>query len=214
MSPPCFLRCDDVVEPGPGFDRAALLTERTGLPCVLSVIPLRADARLVDAVRELSRRTPAPLWVAQHGTDHRNRAPLGHNKDEFGDDADHLQRLAQGKNWLESHFADHFLNVYVPPWNRVTDKSRRLTRLAGFSEISTFALPSQAAPWDVTVEVQAQYRPPMLREAAELRALLTAYQGGGIMVHPVVMTDDEANLLADLLSDLPARRRGVSLPNS
>jgi hypothetical protein len=196
-----FLRADDITAPGEALDRLAQILATVELPCLLAVIPLRADQLLPPAVEGLAARSSGPVWVAQHGTDHRSRASPP-DKDELGPLAaisDHLLRLVAARRRLRELFPGRSIGVYVPPWNAVPPRSREILRRAGYPAISGFWTGGPRGPWDAATDLQKSYRPPSLCGEGELSARLASHPGGGILLHPSLMTDDEADRAAKVL---------------
>jgi len=111
-------RDDDAVEPTPALDRLLDLAARHDTPLMLAVIPARATAALVA---RLTRAGPGAVAV-QHGFAHLNHAPAGEKKWELGAHrplAAVLEELARGRARMDALFADAWLDVLVPPYNRI-----------------------------------------------------------------------------------------------
>lgn len=139
-----WLRDDDAIAPSPQLDRLAALAEHFDAPVLLAVIPFLAQPALCERLRS------APLLMpCQHGTWHRNHAPQGEKKSEFGS---HRSRdiigaeIAAGRRRLMDLFGPTLLPVFVPPWNRIDrDIAAGLPEL-GFSGLSCFRHFGFAAP--------------------------------------------------------------------
>lgn len=119
-------RDDDAVAPGPALDRLLALSRRHGVPLALAVIPASAEP---DLARRLDDEPLASVLV--HGYSHRNHAPAGAKKQEFGhrDPAAMAAQLAEGLQRLVGLFGRRCLPVLVPPWNRIDPAL--VPRLAG-----------------------------------------------------------------------------------
>lgn len=129
-------RDDDAVEPTPALERMADLSERTGVPLALAVIPALATPAL--AVALAYRPTVA---VLQHGWSHADHATPPAKKAELGADrpaAAVLAELAEGKARLERLFGSRALPVLVPPWNRIAPAVAAGLPALGFIGLSTF----------------------------------------------------------------------------
>lgn len=142
-----WLRDDDATMPSDQLDRLAALAERFAIPVLLASIPLLAQETLAR------RLETAPLLLpCQHGTWHRNHAPAGEKKSEFGRHRplpDILAEIATGRERLSELFGDAVLPVFVPPWNRIhPDVAAELPRLgfAGLSCFRNFALGPAGGP--------------------------------------------------------------------
>lgn len=131
-----WLRDDDATVPSDQLDRLAALAERFDIPVLLASIPLLAQEALAR------RLETAPLLLpCQHGVWHRNHAPPGEKKSEFGLHRplpDILAEIASGRERLSALFGGAVLPVFVPPWNRIhPDVAAELPRL-GFTGLSCF----------------------------------------------------------------------------
>lgn len=110
-------RDDDAVSAGPKLDKLIDISSNAGL--LLAVIPARMEPSLVTAL------AAAPhVYVAQHGYAHVNHAPrgLGLGAWELGvhrglDTV--MDELNAGRTILQNQFQSQFLQVVVPPWNRI-----------------------------------------------------------------------------------------------
>lgn len=105
-------RDDDAAKPSPSLRRLLELSQASGVPLALAVVPL-------EAVPELFADLEAT--VLMHGTDHRNRAAPGDKKTEFPaaePDGEAIARLRTARERLAAEAAKRFLPVLAPPWNR------------------------------------------------------------------------------------------------
>lgn len=127
-------RDDDATRPGAALDR--LLRIADGGPLALAVIPHGATAALarrLDGADNVS--------VLQHGFQHANHAPAAAKKAEFGAHRPISTMLAEiddGRARLEDLFADRFLPVFVPPWNRIASDLPAALIDRGFHGVSGF----------------------------------------------------------------------------
>lgn len=131
-----WLRDDDAMAPSPALDRLAALGERFALPILLAVIPMRAQPALAQALKAMPTLLPC-----QHGCWHRNHAPDGAKKTEFGRQrpADEVRaEIEQSRLRLDDLFGDAHLPVFVPPWNRIDPDHAALLPGLGFSGLSCF----------------------------------------------------------------------------
>jgi hypothetical protein len=131
-----WLRDDDAIAPGPQLDRLAALAERFGIPVLLAVIPHLAVPALV------LRLARAPLLLpCQHGSRHRNHAPEGEKKAEFGSHrplSAMLGEIASARRQLDDLFGPALLPVFVPPWNRLDREVAAALPDLGFAGLSCF----------------------------------------------------------------------------
>ena len=127
-------RDDDAATPHEGLDQLLRLRAELKVPLALATVPARLEAGVAATLHN-----EKDLWVLQHGFDHRNRAPAGCKSCEFppAEAAAALARLQQGRELLAEAFAERFLPVLVPPWNRLDDRLRRHLPEAGIQGISS-----------------------------------------------------------------------------
>jgi hypothetical protein len=142
-----WLRDDDAVAPSPALDRLARLSEDLSLPVLLAVIPMLAQPDLAPALAAMPSLRPC-----QHGCWHRNHAPLGSKKSEFGAERDAEAVVAEivlARQRLGDLIGPALLPVFVPPWNRI-DRAHaaRLPELgfAGLSCFRNFSLGPEGGP--------------------------------------------------------------------
>lgn len=131
-----WLRDDDATVPSDQLDRLAALAERFTLPVLLASIPLLAQETLAR------RLETAPLLLpCQHGTWHRNHAPAGEKKSEFGLHRplpEILAEIATGRKRLHELFGCSVLPIFVPPWNRIHPNIAAELPGLGFAGLSCF----------------------------------------------------------------------------
>lgn len=131
-----WLRDDDAIAPSPALDRLAALGERFELPVLLAVIPMLAEPALAPTLRAMPFLLPC-----QHGCWHRNHAPAGGKKSEFGllREADAIRtEIDQARRRLADLFGPALLPVFVPPWNRIDPAHAALLPGLGFAGLSCF----------------------------------------------------------------------------
>lgn len=139
-------RDDDAEAPSPALDRLLALARRHRVPLALAVVPAGAGEALAE------RLAAAPEAVAlSHGLDHRNLAPAGARKSEFGPDrpvAELLADAATGWNRLKLLLGAAALPVFVPPWNRMAPALVPRLGDAGLKGLSAFGprLAAEPAP--------------------------------------------------------------------
>ena len=117
------------------LERLAERAEKYGIPLSLAVIPVGASKE----VRTILVRGNS--WTALvHGFAHKNYAPPGEKRAEFGDHRP-LERmkgeLRMGLDRLHALLPDHARAVLVPPWNRITPALLPLLGPMGFAGLST-----------------------------------------------------------------------------
>lgn len=133
MAVPIWWRDDDAVEVTAALERLFALSDTLHVPVHLAVIPAYADPNLASVVQ------PSDARVLVHGWSHENRAPSGEKKAEFGHPHANAERLLEdGKARLIDLFPDHFLPIFVPPWNRFYDAHALSLADLGYQALSTF----------------------------------------------------------------------------
>jgi hypothetical protein len=133
---PLWWRDDDAVEPTRALDRLCLLAERYHAPLHLAVIPHSATA-------ELAGRVDAAFdtHVVVHGWRHRNNAPPGQKKAEFGPHRPRevmVGEIAAGHRRLRNMFGAAALPVFTPPWNRIAPELVDALAPVGLRALSTY----------------------------------------------------------------------------
>ena len=126
-------RDDDLNELTPAFDRLLSLRSQFDIPLTLAVIPNEVDPHIADELEG--------CHLIQHGVVHRSFAPEGEKKSEFPSNRDleeALDNLGVGRHRMETLFEESFLPVFVPPWNRVSDKVVEALGDRGFIGLSRY----------------------------------------------------------------------------
>ncbi len=217
-------RDDDAVTASPALDRLLTLARAAGWPVGLAVVPGRIEPSLPERIAG-----EPGLDVLVHGLVHRDHAPPGEKKAEFGphrplpemeEDVVRALRLAQDA------FPGKALPVFVPPWNRIApDLAARLPAL-GYRALSTFRadrrrLPS-LAPLETHLDPIDWHGTRGLADRDGLvRDLAAAIDGAapvGLLTHHAIHDEAVWAFLAALLDRLAAspavrpRRASQALP--
>ena len=132
-------RDDDATHITPALEQ--LLDCAGEIPLSLAVIPRGATPELARALDARPNTT-----VLQHGYAHINHAPKTEKKSEFGDHrpTDSMRRdLSAGFKRVGDLFGARFRPVFVPPWNRVTNKLLPLLPGIGFRSYSSYGAATQ-----------------------------------------------------------------------
>jgi len=131
-----WLRDDDAVAPSAALGRLSDLAEHFSAPVLLAVIPMLAESTLAPTLRAMPLLRPC-----QHGAWHRNHAPAGAKKSEFGPDRDAQTvdaEIALGSRRLAELLGPAVLPVFVPPWNRIDPGHAARLPALGFAGLSCF----------------------------------------------------------------------------
>lgn len=133
---PLWWRDDDAVEATPELERLTALSEKTGLPVHLAIIPSEAKPDLAAFIRQHETLIPVV-----HGWAHMNHAPAAEKKAEFrlhrplAEILDDIKRSVGALSYL---LGGHFAPMFVPPWNRIDPEVVAELPALGFSSLSTF----------------------------------------------------------------------------
>lgn len=131
-----WLRDDDAVEPTSQLKRLVDLTAQFDVPLTIAVIPDFATQALATYIAKHPN-----ISVALHGYSHTNHAPPDQKKRELGLHRDKqivLDELVSGRLKLEQMFNKHFINMLVPPWNRIDAQLVPELSSLRLSSLSTF----------------------------------------------------------------------------
>ena len=136
-------RDDDAVANSGALQRLLMLASQYRIPVHLAVIPHSLQASLSVINKE---QHSANCYVLQHGYDHQSYAFEGQRKIELGGSQDVpqlLQKLAQGLALLKFQFGEQFLNILVPPWNRIADDVASELPEIGYTQLSVLGAKKQ-----------------------------------------------------------------------
>lgn len=137
-------RDDDAISDGVALRRLLNLVGDLQVPVALAVIPADVHPDLAEAIAG----APHAL-VLQHGWNHSNQAPPPARKAELAAGRPWRQvvaELTRGRERLSTLFADRFLPVMVPPWNRIDPALVSRLPAAGFRGLSTYKARACAEP--------------------------------------------------------------------
>jgi hypothetical protein len=206
-------RDDDAVTPSPRLDRLMAVAE--GVPVALAVVPAAVKDELAAALRWFPQ-----VAVLQHGWCHANRAPSGKSSEYPAErhPIDVADELDEGRKRLRTLFGPRVLPVFVPPWNRFSERFVPLLTEAGFAAISQMA-PRKTPPpkrtadggiaaIDAHLDIVAWHKDRnFIGKAAALGRLVAALHAAreagndaaiGVLTHHLVMDDASEEFLARL----------------
>jgi predicted glycosyltransferase len=129
-------RDDDVVAHTPALDRLLEVARAFDLPIALAAIPVGLKRSLTERLGEEPQ-----AHVVVHGFSHRNHAPPGEKKAEFGPHrplAALAQDAAAGLERAREACDGKLLNVFVPPWNRAAPELLAMLSKLGYRGFSAF----------------------------------------------------------------------------
>src|SRR5215469_9624860 len=201
-------RDDDAVAPSPRLDR--LLAVADCAPVALAVIPADVKDELAAALRWFPQ-----VSVLHHGWCHASRAASG-KKSEYPAERHPVEvadELDEGRKRLRALFGSRALPVFVPPWNRFSERFVPLLTEAGFVAISQMAprktpLPGGIAVIDAHLDIVAWHEDrSFIGEAVALGGLVAALRAAreagdnaaiGVLTHHLVLDDASEEFLARL----------------
>lgn len=135
--PVCFWwRDDDAGRPSPRLDVLLALAHELEVPLTIAAVPAWIE---VDVAQQILNCPHA--WVVQHGWAHLDHAREGERKIELGGAADLARmtaRLSEGREKLRILFGAKFLDVLVPPWNRIAPALTANLGQLGYYGLSTW----------------------------------------------------------------------------
>ncbi|HEY5701111.1 MAG TPA: polysaccharide deacetylase family protein [Gammaproteobacteria bacterium] len=130
-------RDDDAARQSPALKRLLALSDSFEVPLGLAVVPAAMTPEFAASLPSLDCR----VQVLQHGFEHRNNAGENEKKTEFGEHRPMpvvRDEIARGAELLKSAAPDHFLSMFVPPWNRISKPALSALPDLGFQSVSTF----------------------------------------------------------------------------
>ncbi|CAA6809275.1 MAG: Unknown protein [uncultured Thiotrichaceae bacterium] len=136
-------RDDDAIANTPELQLIIAHSEQYAIPLHLAVIPGHLETSLVD---ELAARHQ--VYALQHGLSHQNHARPQQRKIEMGgaqSQAELQQKLSDARLKLSGQFGDNYLDILVPPWNRIEDPVRAVLPEIGYQRLSILGSPNTAS---------------------------------------------------------------------
>jgi len=158
---------------------------------------------------------PEMIELNQHGWLHQNHEREG-RKCEFGASRAYAEQLAdimQGQARMNEAFGPNWVPVFIPPWNRCTEETRRAIDHLGFRALSAKQGISVVTGYrfeeiSITLDLYrwnggARLKAPE-EVVSELIAQLSRQQTIGVVLHHKVMDEQAFFLLVSLLDTLAA----------
>lgn len=213
--PSLWWRDDDAVADTPALRRLLDLAGAEAVPVALAVIPGALEDGLLSGLQGREQ-----VHLLSHGFQHRNQAPAGHKKAEFGPHRPVYELLAEaamGWERLTALAGDRAVPVFVPPWNRLDERLIALLPHARFVGLSRFGPRRRPEAPAALVEVNCHVDPIAWRRDREflgtaetldrLTGHLAARRTGevdpdeptGLLTHHLAMDAAGWSFLADLL---------------
>jgi peptidoglycan/xylan/chitin deacetylase (PgdA/CDA1 family) len=208
-----FFRNDDVDEDEAPMRRLLRLFMERNTPINLGVIPGRLTAACAGLLAQSVIDAPELLELNQHGWLHLNHEREG-RKCEFGPSRTYAEQLAdieRGQARMTEAFGPNWFPVFIPPWNRCTDETRRALDQLGFRAISARRGSSVAKGYgfeeiSITLDLYRWNDGARLKSPEEvvddLIAQLSRQQAIGVALHHKVMDEQAFSFLGSLLDTL------------
>lgn len=205
-------RDDDAVEHSDALARLLELSRRYEAPLALAVIPHTLKKSLAAAVNQMRS-----VAILQHGYAHTNHAAHADKKIELGGRAPQeiYKELKAGQDILRQQFGAQFLEVVVPPWNRISDDVLDGLAQCGFSGISTYGARDTSKSKLRVVNTHADIinwraGKKFIGAAVVVEMLVKHLRGkrrgeyvaeaSGLLTHHLVHDEDSWNFLAELFA--------------
>ncbi|MGB1239412.1 MAG: hypothetical protein ACPG4U_14430 [Pseudomonadales bacterium] len=147
-APRFWWRDDDAVADSTALRRMLNIAKTHRVPVHLAVIPAALEQSL-DIVKD-SEFSPY-CYITQHGVEHQSFAREGERKIELGgtqDIAALSAALALGRQRLSTQFGAQYLDILVPPWNRIAPAVIAKLPEIGYRTLSVLGERSTSAVFD------------------------------------------------------------------
>jgi O6-methylguanine-DNA--protein-cysteine methyltransferase len=203
-----FFRNDDVDEDEAPLRRLLGLFLERETPINLGVIPGRLTAACAELLAQSVSAAPALLELNQHGWLHLNYEREG-RKCEFGPSrtyAEQLADIARGQARMTEAFGPNWFPVFIPPWNRCTEKTHRALSAKRRDSVATgyrfkeISITLDPYRWEGGARLKS---PEEIID--DLIAQLSRQQAIGVMLHHKVMDEQAFSFLGSMLDALAWR---------
>jgi len=206
---PLFFRDDEGGWADDRLTRLLPLFEDAGLPLDIAVIPATISSKLAAQLAHRARMSGL-LGLHQQGYAHENHEH-GIPRSEFGPArplAAQREDIENGRQRLLTYFGAQLDPLFTPPWNRCASSTAPLLVQAGLTGLSRdqFADPMHLrglSECPVSIDWSSKPRGPRgldLWAARCAQAIEQAERPFGLLIHHLVMDDEERSILATLLN--------------
>lgn len=134
-------RDDDATANSQALQRMLKLAHQYQVPVHLAVIPQLLEPSL-DIIKQPQHR--ADCYVLQHGYDHKSYALAEQRKIELGGSQSVTTltaKLSGARESLAAHFGTQYIDILVPPWNRISPALAEHLPEIGYRQLSVLASP-------------------------------------------------------------------------
>ena len=215
QAPRIFFRADDIGAGGRPFEALCRLFRSFEIPLAMAVVPAWITG---IRVKQLFKLAPLeePFWGwHQHGWCHVNWQRSGKSS-EFGEERPlekQFSDISQGRRKLQDIFGEHLVDVFTPPWNRLSLTTMKILEELNFKAVSMAAgFPRGYKNPDgiKNLRIQLDLHTRKSRDGIsdfgvlldDLAALLGRREPIGIMLHHQRMTYFAFEFLQELLTQL------------
>lgn len=130
---PMWWRDDDAIAMTPALKQLTEMSERTGVPVHLAIIPAHVDPDLPKAIDTQHIRPVV------HGWAHADHSSQGTKKNEFlTPRKDAVQDVQAAFEKMTALFGSDLRRMFVPPWNRISDDVIHALAKQGCRALSTY----------------------------------------------------------------------------
>ncbi|MEH6578363.1 MAG: polysaccharide deacetylase family protein [Amphritea sp.] len=147
-------RDDDAVADSASLQQLLSVARNYAVPVHLAVIPNRLDASLAVLKQQENRDIS---YVLQHGVEHKSFALENQRKIELGgsQDIEQLgQALSAGRERLQAMFTEQYVDILVPPWNRISTQVIEKLPAIGYRRLSVLGIRElQVTPPQLNVHI-------------------------------------------------------------
>lgn len=127
-------RDDDAIAPTPELERLEAIARAANMPVHIAVIPALASPELAEV-----STASAHLVPLVHGWAHVDTSAPDAKKSEFERDRPEApEDTARGLARMQDLFGSALVPMFVPPWNRVSDRLVAQLAAQGYRGLSTF----------------------------------------------------------------------------
>ncbi len=136
-------RDDDAIANTPALQQMLKLAQEYSIAVHLAVIPAALETSL-NTLKSVANKPYS--YVLQHGFEHKSYALPKQRKIELGGTQNSqllLQKLQRGNHLLAAVFDRQYLNILVPPWNRIADDLALLLPDNGYRKLSILGTAKQ-----------------------------------------------------------------------
>lgn len=218
-----FIRNDDVWKLERSFREFFDMMLAYKIPIVYGVIPARLEKSATVFLRKAKEKTPDLLDIVQHGYLHRNYAPPGEDKYEFGAGRTYAQQrknIEQGMKIMRRSFGDLVTPGFIPPYHAEDENTIKAleslkvplysARLKVPKKKKTFIdLPAQV--WANKVDIKGDPKPlDFRRVSADLFDVLSTQKMSGMVFrhHMMCGASDKKVLMALMQLIMKERAKG------